>query len=949
MELWVGAVVLGFLYAFMSMGVFITFRVYNFPDITVDGSFTTGAATCAALIVAGLHPALALLGALAVGMAAGAATGLIHTRLGVNGLLSGILVMTGLYSVNLHIMGRSNIPLLQHATLMSGLEGLNPGLPSEVWLILHLSLIMAGFWLLTTAFFKSDLGMAMRATGDNAVMAAANGVGVNRLTVFGLAVANGLVGVSGGVVAQYQGFADVTMGVGTIVVGLASVIIGESLLRVKSLYGQVLGAIVGSVVFRLMIAVALYLGLNPIDLKILTAAFVLLTLVLSRLTEGGRLRLPSLPALSRLGKRRALGLAALVAALGLGWWSGLAERAPSPALGQGKPLVAVLQLTDNGLLDITRESMLAELGRLGYVDGQNCRLRVDNAHGDMATVSLILDKFLQDDAAVVVTISTGATQAALKKIKDRPLIFATVANPFIIHAGQSETDHLPNVTGVYAWPPMDKTMAMVRRLFPGPLRVGAAWDPSQTNAVFNANNLKQAVASYPDMTFEGVTVAGSGEVHQAISSLVEKGVDILVMPSDNIIYSAFDAVVSAAKDTPIVINDVERLGDGALASLGHDYASSGREAAHLIDRVLQGENPKDIPFVRYGGLTIGLNLDVARRLKVKIPDDLLAQATDIYPPPPDAKAKPAPATAPAAKPKRLAIFWFADIPVLLESVRGVQDELAESGVLRERNIEVSLQSGQGDFPLAQSVAQNIARQDFDYVITVSTQALQLMANFNKTIPHVFGTVTDPYLAGVAKSPKEHQPNLTGLATFQPIEALFKTARQAFPNARRIGLAWNPGEASSEACTLLARRVAPKYGFELVETNVFSTADVQEAVSGLLQQGIDLFFTSGDNVMMATLETVAHMLRDKRVPLITNVCSDVERGAMLSVGAAYYYVGRATARLAMRVFAGENPKDIPIEDYVHESIFINEPLAKEFGLTWPEEVVRAADNVKKVGR
>ncbi|ADK85839.1 protein of unknown function DUF534 [Desulfarculus baarsii DSM 2075] len=946
MELWVGAVVLGFLYAFMSMGVFITFRVYNFPDITVDGSFTTGAATCAALIVAGLHPALALLGALAVGMAAGAATGLIHTRLGVNGLLSGILVMTGLYSVNLHIMGRSNIPLLQHATLMSGLEGLNPGLPSEVWLILHLSLIMAGFWLLTTAFFKSDLGMAMRATGDNAVMAAANGVGVNRLTVFGLAVANGLVGVSGGLVAQYQGFADVTMGVGTIVVGLASVIIGESLLRVKSLYGQVLGAIVGSVVFRLMIAVALYLGLNPIDLKILTAAFVLLTLVLSRLTEGGRLRLPSLPALSRLGKRRALGLAALVAALGLGWWSGLAERAPSPALGQGKPLVAVLQLTDNGLLNITRESMLAELGRLGYVDGQNCRLRVDNAHGDMATVSLILDKFLQDDAAVVVTISTGATQAALKKIKDRPLIFATVANPFVIHAGQSETDHLPNVTGVYGWAPMDKTMAMVRRIFAGRLRIGAVWDPSQANAVFNVKVLRSAVAATPEVSFIGATVSGSDDVYQAVSSLEEKGIDVFVLPTDNIVYSAFDAVVSAAKDTPIVISDVERLGDGALMALGYDYASSGQQAARLVQRVLEGENPKNIPFERYTRLAIGFDLDVARRLKIDIPPELLAQATVVLD---KSKDQTAASAAPAAKPKRLAIFWFADIPVLLESVRGVQDELAESGVLRERNIEVSLQSGQGDFPLAQSVAQNIARQDFDYVITVSTQALQLMANFNKTIPHVFGTVTDPYLAGVAKSPKEHQPNLTGLATFQPIEALFKTARQAFPNARRIGLAWNPGEASSEACTLLARRVAPKYGFELVETNVFSTADVQEAVNGLLQQGIDLFFTSGDNVMMATLETVAHMLRDKRVPLITNVCSDVERGAMLSVGAAYYYVGRATARLAMRVFAGENPKDIPIEDYVHESIFINEPLAKEFGLTWPEEVVRAADNVKKVER
>jgi ABC-type uncharacterized transport system, permease component len=197
MELWIGALSLGLLYAFMTMGVFITFRIHNFPDITVDGSFTSGAAIMAVLIVMGINPFLALGAAFIIGAVAGCATALINTRLNVNGLLAGILVMTGLYSINLHIMGRSNIPLLNQTTLFTYLSRLNPGLHGEIWTCISLVLVMVLFWLAVSLFFKTDLGIAMRVTGNNPTMAAANGVNVGRMTIFGVALANGLVGVSG--------------------------------------------------------------------------------------------------------------------------------------------------------------------------------------------------------------------------------------------------------------------------------------------------------------------------------------------------------------------------------------------------------------------------------------------------------------------------------------------------------------------------------------------------------------------------------------------------------------------------------------------------------------------------------------------------------------------------------------------------------------------------------
>jgi len=190
MELWVGALNLGFLYAFMTMGVFITSRIFDFPDVTVDGSFTTGGAVAAVLIVTGWDPFTALAAAFIVSAIAGAATALIHTRLNINGLLAGILVMTALYSINLHIMGRSNIPLLHQTTFFTCLDKMNPGFPEkmiEVWYCISLFSIMAVFWIVASLFFKTDLGIAMRSTGNNPTMSSASGVNVNRMKIAGVA------------------------------------------------------------------------------------------------------------------------------------------------------------------------------------------------------------------------------------------------------------------------------------------------------------------------------------------------------------------------------------------------------------------------------------------------------------------------------------------------------------------------------------------------------------------------------------------------------------------------------------------------------------------------------------------------------------------------------------------------------------------------------------------
>ncbi|TAM79821.1 MAG: ABC transporter permease [Acidobacteria bacterium] len=305
MSLLIGAMTIGFILSLLALGVFISFRIFSFPDITADGSSTLGAAVAAAMIVKGVNPVAASAAGFGAGFVAGAVTGTLATKFKINGLLSGILVMTGLYSVNLHIMGRSNVPLLGEKTLatyaqemgttvLGGRASLNvmgwevSSLDASVLVLTFVSIALTG--VLLYAFFQTHLGTAMRATGDNSQMIRALGVNDGNMIVLGLAVSNGLVALSGAFLAQYQGFADVQMGIGMVVWGLASVIIGEALVGTRQLGFIICGAVMGSVLFRLLVAIALRLGLNPNDLKLITAVFVFLALVLPSLMRKLRLR-----------------------------------------------------------------------------------------------------------------------------------------------------------------------------------------------------------------------------------------------------------------------------------------------------------------------------------------------------------------------------------------------------------------------------------------------------------------------------------------------------------------------------------------------------------------------------------------------------------------------------------------------------------------------------------
>lgn len=271
MDFFIGILEQGFIFGITALGVYITYSILDFPDLSVDGTFALGAAITASLMVKGINPFLALILALISGVLAGFITGTLHVKFKITNLLSGILVMIALYSVNLRIMGKANIPMFNKVNIFS--LGVSP--------VLMLFIFVIGTKFVLDLFFKTKLGFALKATGDNKNLVTSLGINNSTLTILGLMFSNGIVALSGGIMAQYQRFGDISMGNGTIIMALASIIIGQSLFKTSKIIKGTTKVIIGAIIYKFTIGIALRLGLPPTDLKLVTSVIVVIAIALN--------------------------------------------------------------------------------------------------------------------------------------------------------------------------------------------------------------------------------------------------------------------------------------------------------------------------------------------------------------------------------------------------------------------------------------------------------------------------------------------------------------------------------------------------------------------------------------------------------------------------------------------------------------------------------------------
>ena len=285
MEFYLTALLLGLCLSAMGLGIYITMKIFRIPDITTDGSYTLGAAVTAVLLLRDWPLPAVLAATTGAGALAGILTGLVHTRLKIDALLAGILVMTGLYSVNLSVMGRSNIPLLDRDSVFTAFSFFERPVSNELGVGLLALSVLSG---LLAYVLRTDFGIAMRATGNSESMTSALGINNDRMKITGLSIANALTAMSGFLVAQYQGFADINMGIGIVLVGLGSVLIGDALINwlgIRRIWVRLLAVMTGCILFQSVLAVALSLGVNPNLLKLITSLFVLAIVGIPRLVR----------------------------------------------------------------------------------------------------------------------------------------------------------------------------------------------------------------------------------------------------------------------------------------------------------------------------------------------------------------------------------------------------------------------------------------------------------------------------------------------------------------------------------------------------------------------------------------------------------------------------------------------------------------------------------------
>jgi putative ABC transport system permease protein len=596
----------------------------------------------------------------------------------------------------------------------------------------------------------------------------------------------------------------------------------------------------------------------------------------------------------------------------------------------------------------TAKGVTDQLEQSGTLNKYSISVDTKNAQNEFYIAQSVAQDIVNQKYDYIISLTTPALQAVANLNKKIPHIFGAVTDPYRAGVAKTREDHLPNITGIATVEPVEPTIKFMRELFPDAKRIGIIWNPGEACSETCTSLARQAAKKYNFELLEA-TVTTTNEIMDALKSLLSKNIDLFLTSGDNTVIMSLESIAGMLKEhkIPYFTNASSDVAHGAFVSVGPDYYVIGKEVARLAERVIQGEQPHNMPIEDFAPDIISINLDLAKAYNLTIPPGSLQKADKIFS---GGKlttlSEKKPAHPVTAAPKKLALFLYSDTTILLEAAKGVTDELKQSGILDQHNVTIDTKNSQNELYLAQSIAQDIVRQKYDYIITISTLALQVMANANKQIPHIFGAVTDPYRMGVAKNTTDHLTNVTGVATFQPVETTFRVMREIFPQAKKIGIIWNPAEACSEACTYKARDAAKKYNFVLQEINVNSTSEVLDALNSLLNKKIDLFLTSGDNTVIMALESIAAILKKHRIPYFTNTPSDVDHGAFFSIGADYTEVGKETARMAERVINGENPATIPINNYVPEKIAVNASLAKEYGITIPETVLKKASYVKR---
>lgn len=649
-------------------------------------------------------------------------------------------------------------------------------------------------------------------------------------------------------------------------------------------------------------------------------------------------------------KRLSLGICLLALAAGVLLYTdkGSRQSARSGNATKSQIRVALVQHASLLVLDQGVDGMLETLAARGYEDGKNLAIRRYNSEGDIGTANTIAREVTTGSFDLILTASTVSLQTVANANRNGARtrhVFGVVTDPYAAGVEIDPVNHLshpPYMAGAGSMQPVEQSFRIAKRMRPELKSVGLVWNAAEVNSMVQTEAARKICAELGIQLIEG-NAENSTAVVESVNSVIARGAECLWISGDVAVSTATEQVIEACRRARIPVFTVmpPSVKNGALFDLGANFFEIGRHIGGIAADVLDGKDPATMPIDNYVPVILLYNETVLEGLKDRweIPADLKKEAdgfitaTETKLPSLEKKAALPPGPQPG-RVYKIGLAYFAPESAGDQCRQGIVDGLKALGFVEGKNLEIRRAHAQAEIANIPGMLQNFDSSDVDLILPMSTPVISAAIGFVKHKPVVFTYCSDPIAAGVGQSFTDHLPNVTGIGSFPPVQALLDAIRQTMPGIQSVGVIYNNSEANSVKVIEVARDLFAKAGVALEEVTVSTSADVLPAAQALAARQIEAFCILDDNTVAQAMDAVIRVARDSKLPLFAGDGTTAGRGPLACVGLGYYQPGYAVAKPVARVLLGESPAAIPIENVIEKQVFLDEALARQFGLTFP---------------
>ena len=587
------------------------------------------------------------------------------------------------------------------------------------------------------------------------------------------------------------------------------------------------------------------------------------------------------------------------------------------------------------------------LRELGFVEGKNLEVRRAHAQGEIVNIPSLLQNFDGSDVDVILPMSTPVISSACGFVKHKPVVFTYCSDPVAAGAGKSFTHHLPHVTGIGSFPPVQDMVDLLHQTLPGAKSIGTIYNASEANSV-KVIQVARGLFASAGMKLDEVTVASSAEVLQAAQALASRRVDAIYIQGDNTVIQGFDAVVKATRDAklPLFVDDPDVAKRGAIACVGLGYYRPGYAIAKPLARVLLGESPAGIPMENVSEKAVWLDLPLAEKLGLTFPQAIIAEAARASAgvATTNRAATPSADLAPLKRKAKIDLLEYIETPNVEINRDGILVGLERAGLKRGRDFELRVRNAQGDMATLSTMIDAAVADGSDVLLSSTTPALQASLRRANSRPVVFSLVANPMVAGAGKSRTEHLPFVTGSYIPAPHEEGLVALHQCIPKAKRIGTLFVPAEVNSVFYKDELLKAAARVGFEVEVVGVSSSGEVADAALALCGRNVDAICQISDNLTGASFASIAQAARRARLPLMGFASGQAKSGAFMTISRDFFDGGVASGEIAARVLRGESPAAIPFQLIEKVKYSFNPATAALNGIVIPPELLLRGESV-----